>query len=109
MPLSDTIDACERAHRSCTESVIHGMQQGGPSAEWELIQLLLDCADINETAADFMLRSSRLHHLTCQVAAEVSDKCASACEKLSKVDVRLKECAEACRRAATACRKTIKN
>ena len=108
MPLSDCIDACEQAHRACTESVIHGMQQGGQVAEWELIQLLLDCADINETAADFMLRSSRLHHLTCQVAAEVSDKCADSCEKLAGGDVRLKECAEACRRAATACRKTIK-
>lgn len=109
MPLSDCIEACLTAHRSCTEAVIHGLQHGGNTAEWELVQLLLDCADINETAADFMLRSSRLHHLTCQVAAEVSDKCASACEKLAKDDVRLKECAETCRRAATACRKTIKN
>lgn len=108
MPLIDCIDACESAHRSCTESVIHGMQQGGPAAEWELVQLLLDCADITETAADFMLRSSRLHHLTCQVAAEVADRCASACEKLAKDDLLLKACAEACRRAATACRKTVK-
>ncbi|CAA7622049.1 four-helix bundle copper-binding protein [Magnetospirillum sp. SS-4] len=108
MPLSDCIDACELAHRACTETVIHGLQHGGKAAEWELVQLLLDCADINETAADFMLRSSRLHHLTCQVAAEVSDICASACEKLAAEDVRLRECAQACRRAATACRKTIK-
>lgn len=109
MPLSDCIDACLSAHRSCTEAVIHGMQQGGAAAEWELNQLLLDCADINETAADFMLRSSRLHHLTCQVAAEVSDRCATACEKLAQEDRLLKETAEACRRAATNCRKTIRN
>jgi hypothetical protein len=85
------------------------MQQGGAAAEWELNQLLLDCADINETAADFMLRSSRLHHLTCQVAAEVSDRCATACEKLAAEDRLLRETADACRRAATNCRKTIRN
>jgi hypothetical protein len=109
MPLTDCIDACLTAHRACTEAVIHGLQQGGASADWELVQLLLDSADINETAADFLLRSSRLHHLTCQVAAEVSDRCASSCEKHASDVLRLQECAEACRRAATACRKTIRS
>jgi hypothetical protein len=108
MPLSDCVNACLKAHRACTESAIHGIQQGGPAADWELIQLLLDCADITQTCANFMLRSSRLHHLICQAASEVADRCAFACEKLASEDIRLRECADSCRRAATWCRKTLK-
>ncbi|MBI2236735.1 MAG: four-helix bundle copper-binding protein [Magnetospirillum sp.] len=108
MPLTDCADACVNAHRACTEAAIHGIQQGGEVAEWELVQLLLDCADITETNANFMMRSSRLHHLTCQVAAEVADRCATACERHAASDIRLKECAESCRRAATWCRKTVR-
>jgi len=105
--MRDCIEACDRAHRRCTETAIHAMQQGGQLAEWHLVQLLLDSADINETAADFLLRSSRLHHLTCRAAAEVSDLCANACEAFAGQDLRMKECAEACRRAATHCRKLL--
>jgi hypothetical protein len=107
MSLKDCVEACVKSHRACTESAIHCIQQGGDIADWELIQLLLDAADITETNANFMMRSSRMHHLTCQVAAEVADRCATACEKFAAADIRLKECAEACRRAATWCRKTI--
>ena len=105
--MRDCIDACERAHRRCTETAIHCMQQGGALAEWGLVQLLLDAADITETAADFLLRSSRLHHLTNRAAAEVADLCADACEKYAAHDLRMKECAESCRRAATQCRKVL--
>ncbi|CAA7625404.1 four-helix bundle copper-binding protein [Magnetospirillum sp. UT-4] len=107
MPMKDSIDACDNAHRACTEAAIHGMQQGGALAGWELIQLLLDAADITETATDFMLRSSRQHTSVCRVAAEIADRCADNCEKFAAADLRMKECAEACRRAATACRKLL--
>lgn len=107
MALKDCIDACDTAHRASTEAALHGMQQGGSLAGWELIQLLLDTADITETATDFMLRSSRQHQSVCRVTAEIADRCADACEKFAKEDLRMKECAEACRRAATACRKLL--
>ena len=107
MAMRDCIDACEKAHRSCTETAIHGMQQGGRLADWSLIQLLLDAADITETAADFMLRSSRMHHLICRAAAEVADKCAQSGEEFAGDDLRMKESAESCRRAATFCRKLL--
>lgn len=107
MAMKDCIDACDNAHRACTEAAIHGMQQGGKLADWELIQLLLDCADITETATDFMLRSSRMHQSVCRVAAEIADKCADSCERFAATDLRMKQCAEECRRAATSCRKQL--
>lgn len=107
MAMKDCIDACDTAHRRLTEAAIHGMQQGGRLADWELIQLLLDAADITETATDFMLRSSRQHQSVCRVTAEIADKAADACEAFSAEDLRMKQCAEACRRAATNCRKLL--
>lgn len=108
MPMmKDCINACDLAHRAATEAAIHGMQQGGKLADWELVQLLLDTADISETAADFLLRSSRQHVPVLRVTAEIADKCADACEKLAADDLRMKECAESCRRAATQCRKLL--
>lgn len=108
MPLmKDCINACDLAHRAATEAAIHGMQQGGDLANWEVVQLLLDTADITETATDFLLRSSRHYTPVLRVCAEITDKCADACEKLAGMDLRMKECAESCRRAATQCRKLL--
>ncbi|MBR9970738.1 four-helix bundle copper-binding protein [Magnetospirillum sulfuroxidans] len=108
MPMmKDCINACDLAHRAATEAAIHAMQQGGKLADWELVQLLLDTADICETAADFLLRSSRQYTPVLRVASEIADKCADACEKLAPSDLRMKECAQSCRRAATQCRKLL--
>lgn len=103
MAFTACIDACDSAHRHCMEAAIHCMQQGGVGAEWELIQLLLDTADIAETASDFMLRSSRQHHLVCKVAGEIALRCAQACEKYAADDLRLGQTAKACRDAVEAC------
>ncbi|HTH15193.1 MAG TPA: four-helix bundle copper-binding protein [Magnetospirillum sp.] len=97
------IDACDSAHRHCMEAAIHCMQQGGH--QWEVVQLLLDTADITETASDFMLRSSRQHHLLCRVAAEIAMRCADACDRFAESDLRLGQCAKACRRAAEECQR----
>lgn len=105
MAFKSCIDSCDEAHRACTETAIHCMQQGGSA--WETVQLLLDTADITETAADFMLRSSRQHHLICAVAAEIADRCANTCEQIAAWDLRMRECSEACRHAASECRKLV--
>lgn len=103
MAFKACIDACDSAHRHCMEAAIHCMQQGGVGSEWELVQLLLDTADITETASDFMLRSSRQYHLLCKVAGEIALRCAEACEKHAENDLRLGQCAKACRKAAESC------
>lgn len=107
MAFKPCIDACDSAHRHCMEAAIHCMQQGGVGSEWEMVQLLLDTADITETASDFMLRSSRQHHLLCKVTAEIALRCAEACERHADNDLRLRECATACRDAALACERLV--
>lgn len=107
MAFKACIDACDAAHRHCTEAVIHCMQQEGVSAEWELLQLLLDTADITETASDFMLRSSRQHHMIIKVTADIATRCAEACEAHAVKDLRLGQTAKACRRAAESCKNLL--
>jgi hypothetical protein len=64
---------------------------------------LLDCAEICQTSANFMLRGSELHSRTCWACAEICERCARDCERLSD-DAYMRACAEACRRCANSCK-----
>lgn len=55
------VDECLSCFRTCLESVTHCLEKGGRHAEASHIRLLLDCAEICETSAGFMLRTSDLH------------------------------------------------
>ena len=98
------IEECQSCHRVCLETVTHCLQKGGRHAESAHIRLLLDCVDICQTSASFMLRGSDLHPLTCSVCAEVCERCAQDCERLADDDM-MKRCAEACHRCAQSCRR----
>jgi hypothetical protein len=98
------IEECQRCHSICLETVTHCLQKGGPHAEAQHIRLLLDCVEICETSANFMLRGSNLHTRTCAVCAEVCERCAQDCERFGD-DEMMRRCAEACRRCAESCRR----
>jgi hypothetical protein len=95
---------CTNCHSLCVVTAMHCLHLGGPHAAPEHIRLLLDCADICRTSADFMLRGSDLHTRTCGVCAEVCRLCADDCERFGD-DPQMKACAEACRLCAQSCRR----
>ena len=97
------IDNCVACHRICTEMIAHCLTKGGKHSGAEHIRLLLDCAQICQTSADFMLRSSPLHARTCELCADVCRLCADDCERLAAEDSMMKECADLCRRCADSC------
>ena len=97
------IAECQSCHSVCLETVIHCLEMGGKHAEPAHIRLLLDCADICATSADFMLRGSPLHGRTCGVCAEVCEQCARSCEMMGD-DPMMQQCAAACRSCAQSCR-----
>ena len=97
------IQECLQCHRSCLEIVTHCLRTGGTHAEAGHIRLLLDCAEICQTSANFMLRGSDLHTHTCGVCAEVCERCARSCEQMGN-DEQMQACAEVCRRCAESCR-----
>jgi MinD superfamily P-loop ATPase len=84
-------------------TVTYCLQKGGNHAEQSHIRLLLDCAEICETSANFMLRTSELHARTCGVCAEVCERCAQDCDRMGD-DAQMKACADMCRRCAESCR-----
>lgn len=101
--LSDCIRSCEECHRICMETLSHCLDKGGSHAEAGHIGLLLDCVEICQTSANFMVRDSDLHTETCRACAVICQRCAESCEKMSG-DEQMKRCAEACRQCAESCK-----
>jgi len=95
---------CQECHSVCLITVAHCLGMGGEHAERDHIRLMLDCAQICQTSADFMLRGSGLHARTCAVCAEVCALCAEDCSRFPE-DRQMKACVEACRVCAASCRR----
>ena len=100
------IDECHNCHDSCAETVTHCLQMGGEHAEASHIRLLLDCAEICQTRANFMLRMSDFHTRTCGVCADVCEQCARDCERFGEDEMK-QQCAETCLSCAQSCREMV--
>ncbi|MFT3782994.1 MAG: four-helix bundle copper-binding protein [Nibricoccus sp.] len=99
--LSKCIEACSECHAMCEHMVYqHCLSMGGKHVGQEHLRLMADCAQICRTSADFMLRGSPRHMLTCRICAEICEACAEECERIGEMD----DCVEACRECAEACR-----
>lgn len=123
--MQECIENCLRCHRVCMEAFNYSLWLGGRHNESVHLRLLLDCAEICQTSANFMLRGSDLHRETCGACAVVCENCAQDCERytasgvgqgaplsrhsdISQVskentDDQLKYCAEICRQCAKSC------
>lgn len=96
--LKDTLDC----YQSCTETTMRCLEAGGKLVEHEHINLLLDCAKICSTNADFIVRDSTYYPQTCGICADICDECSEICDRFE--DEFMKECASICRRCAESCR-----
>ena len=100
--LERCIDLCQACQKACLETMLYCLGRGGAHADADHIRLLADCAEICQTAANFMLRESPLHGAVCAVCAEVCDQCAVACDTFTD-EGRLEHCAQICRKCAASC------
>jgi hypothetical protein len=96
--IKDSLDC----YQTCTETTIRCLNMGGKHSEPEHLNLLMDCARICSTNADFMLRNSTYYPQICGVTADICDECADTCDRFD--DDFMKECASVCRRCAESCR-----
>lgn len=95
------IEACEYCHDICLESAMnHCLESGGEHVEPRHFRLMMNCAEICQTSANFMLSSSSLHGQVCKVCAEVCEACAQSCQQLGDME----DCVKACRHCAESCR-----
>lgn len=99
--MQECIALCAHCHKVCTDTATHCVEQGGRHAAQAHITPLLDCAQICQTSADFMLRHSPDRKGMCAVCAEICVRCAEDCETFS--DKMMQDCAKACRACADSC------
>ena len=103
MDTTDCKQLCWECRTECQETLTaHCLEMGGDHVAPEHVKLMLDCIEICQTAADFMVRKSSLHPYICQACAVVCEACAQTCEEFE--EEKMKHCAETCRRCAESCR-----
>ena len=102
--MQQCIQECLNCHSVCLATVADCLRMGGEHAAAAHIGLLLDCAEICQTSANFMLRGSQFHTRICGACAEVCEQCAQDCERMGD-NARMKACADTCRRCAESCRR----
>jgi hypothetical protein len=96
------IETCSHCHQVCLQTAMnHCLEVGGKHVEAEHYRLIMNCAEICQTSANFQLSSSSFHRLVCGICAEVCEACALSCEKIGGMN----ECVEACKKCAESCRK----
>lgn len=103
MDMQHCIDECLACYRTCTEMLQHCLQEGGRHALANHINAMADCAGMCSLSADFMIRSSELHHHTCGVCTEACERCAQSCENVND-SAEMQRCIDACHRCAENCR-----
>ncbi|MGH8729562.1 MAG: four-helix bundle copper-binding protein [Burkholderiales bacterium] len=96
------IEICNECSDICLNTLTqHCLNMGGKHVEAEHVCAMLDCVDICETAARFMLRGSDVHADICAACAKVCERCAESCERFD--DTPMRACADICRRCADSC------
>ncbi|NMB86974.1 MAG: four-helix bundle copper-binding protein [Chloroflexi bacterium] len=101
--MDNCIAECQDCHDICTQTVMHCLEAGGEQATPDHLGFLLDCAEICQTSANFMLRESALHGRTCNVCAEACERCAQSCRRFPDDDI-MQVCADSCYSCAQSCR-----
>jgi hypothetical protein len=102
--MEQCIENCTNCHRICLETAArHFAGEKAPRLEEHAVRLLLDCAEICRTSADFMIRGSAMYQHTCRACAEICSRCADECDRMGE-DPYMAACAEICRRCAESCR-----
>jgi hypothetical protein len=102
--MRDCIEECSTCHDICVETIVHCLTIGERHSDEHVVRTLMDCAEICQTSANFMLRRSDLHAHTCAACAAVCERCAQVCEHFAG-DADMQACAQACRTCAESCRR----
>lgn len=96
------IEACSSCHQTCLDTLTYSLSKGGKHAAPDHLRLLIDCAQICATSADFLLRDSKFHRDTCRACAAVCRACGESCRKMGD-DATMARCAKECDACAKSC------
>src|SRR4051794_26652275 len=102
-PSNQCLDACITCHRICLETAsTHCLESGNRHLTSDHIRLLVDCAQISQACADFIIRDSELDGYVAGLCSHICNECANAFDVLSD-DPSLAVCADCCRQCADLC------
>lgn len=100
--MQDAIKACLDCHSLCLHMAMnYCLEQGGRHVEQQHFRLMLNCAELCQTSANFMLSDSPLHSRVCLICAEACEACAKSCEEVGDMS----ECVQECQSCAKSCRR----
>lgn len=99
--IKDSLDC----YRICLETISYSLKKGGRYVDPDHIQILIDCEQICNLDAAYLIRNSIFAGRTAELCADICEKCAASCEAIDPGDTQLKACAEVCRKCANSCRK----
>ena len=100
-PMQDAITACLDCHSMCLGmAMTYCLEKGGRHVEQKHLSLMLNCAELCQTSANFMLSDSPLHGRVCLICAEACEACAKSCEQVGD----MRDCVEECQACAKSCR-----
>lgn len=102
--MQQAIDACLEAYKVCGETAYVCQQNSSTDPRMmQTMHRLVDCAEICIVTANFMLRRSENHPLTCEACVEICAQTARDCEALAEQDECFARCAQVCRLCSEAC------
>ncbi len=64
----------------------------------------MECAEICQLVALFMVENSDFAHDICGVCARICDACGDSCYEIDKDDAEMRACMLACKNCADSCR-----
>jgi hypothetical protein len=100
-PMQDAIKACLDCHSMCLRvATTFCLEKGGRHVEQKQLALMLNCTELCQTSANFMLSDSPLHGRVCLICAEACEACAKSCEQVGD----MRECVDECKTCAKSCR-----
>lgn len=100
--MKDCITACWDCRTLCQKTLFHHcLEMGGKHVEQRHVRLMIDCMEICQTAADFMVRGSDMHGAVCAACAEVCHACADSCDEVGGDE--MMACAQLCRECGESC------
>jgi hypothetical protein len=99
--MRNCIDSCLSCASVCTETIRQCLEMGGKHAEVQHITIMLDCAEICQTSANFMLRQSAAHVETCGTCAAICRACEESCRQIG--GEMMTRCADECAACADSC------
>lgn len=98
----DCQENCENCYRVCLQTVVYAMQQHDRPFHESHLRLLMDCADICRTCANFLIRGSELRDCICRACAKICEHSAEFCGE-RRDDPQMRLCEQVCLRCSESC------